>query len=70
MSKWGGGGFDVTYRKKLQPGAAAQELVRHSTAKVVDKVKMEDLGITEENVRHDARILGLMCHRNIVHYVG
>jgi len=49
LSKLGGGGFAVTYRKMLRPGAAAQELMRHFAVKVVDRNKMEDLGITEDN---------------------
>jgi len=70
MSKLGGGGFAITYRKKYQPGLAPQAKVRHFAVKVVDREKLEDLGITEENVRREASILGSMRHNNIVRYVG
>jgi len=70
MSKLVGGGFAVTYRKKFRPDEAEQELMRQFAVKVMDRGKMEDLGITEENVRHEARILDLMRHENVLRYVG
>jgi len=62
--------FAVMYRKKLKPCAAAQALVRHFAVKVLDRKKMEDLGVAEEDVQREARILGSMHHENIVRYVN
>ena len=70
MSKLGGGGFASTYRKKLASSATSKAQVRRFAVKVVEKEKLEDLGITENDVRREANILGSMRHKNIVCYVG
>ena len=69
MSLLGKGAFMSTYRKTTRVASAGQEVCRYAV-KVVDRDDMLDMGLTEEDVRREARTLGQLRHRHIVRYCG
>jgi len=69
MSFLGKGAFMSTYRKTTRVASAGQEVCRYAV-KVVDRDDMLDMGLTEEDVRREARTLGQLRHRHIVRYCG
>ncbi len=69
MSLLGKGSFMSTYRKKTK-GAPAGEEVCIYAVKAVYRDAMEDMGITEEDVRREARVLAQLRHRHIILYFG
>ena len=69
MSLLGKGAFMSTYRKTTRGASAGQEVCRYAV-KVMDRDDMLDMGLTEEDVRREARTLGQLRHRHIVRYCG
>ena len=70
MSMLGMGGFMKTLRKCLRRGAAGPDGVTQFAVKVVDREDMDSKGITEEDVRREARILERLRHSHIIRYYG
>jgi len=69
MSFLGKGAFMSTYRKTTIGASAGQEVCRYAV-KVMDRDDMDNMGVTEEDVRREARTLGQLRHRHIVRYCG
>lgn len=69
MSLLGKGAFMSTFRKKGKLSAISKD-VRRYAVKVVERENMESLGITENDVRQEARTLGLMRHKHVTRYYG
>jgi len=69
MSLLGKGAFMSTFRKKGKLSAISKD-VRRFAVKVVERENMESLGITEKDVRQEARTLGLMRHKHVTRYYG
>ena len=65
MSVLGKGAFMITYRMKTKTG-----VVRCFAVKVVEREEMQYLGITEEDVRREARTLARMRHKYVIRYYG
>ncbi len=69
MSLLGKGAFMSTYRKTSTGAPAGEEVCRYAV-KVMDRDDMDNMGVTEEDVRREARTLAHLCHRHIVRYFG
>ena len=70
MSTLGKGAFMTTLRKRLRRGAAGPDGVTQFAVKVVDREDMGSKGITEADVRREARILERLRHSHIIRYYG
>jgi hypothetical protein len=58
MSKIGGGAFGTTYRKRVRDGAVSSDVSRFAV-KVISAEKIEDMQIGADDVRREAKTLGL-----------
>ena len=67
MSVLGKGAFMCTYRMQSVSGA---QRGRGFAVKMVEREDMQRQGITEEDVRREARMLALMMHTHVIRHHG
>ena len=71
MSVLGKGAFMCTYRMQHRlPPASGAQCVRGFAVKMMEREDMERQGVTEDDVRREARTLALMRHSHVIRYFG
>jgi hypothetical protein len=69
MSRLGGGAFATTYRKRERIGAVNSDVSRFAV-KVISVDRILDMNIEADDVRREARTLGMLRHKNVIRYFG